>query len=105
MAAYRADTLDNPRLLQIEIDLTIAGKRDFSLGGARGAVGTDRILYDGLAQDRLPDNVWCDEGMPYFYCTGAPFLGNPAAAPVFELIYEFDIGVLAETNVMRPGAG
>jgi len=105
MAAYRADTMDNPRLLQIEIDLTIAGKRDFSLSGARGAVGSDRILYDGLDRDRLPDNIWCDEGMPYFFCTGAPFLSNPAAAPIFELIYEFDIGLLAETNIMRPGAG
>ena len=105
MAAYRASTMDNPRLLQIELDLTIAGKRDFSLTALRGAVGTDRVLYDGLDRDRLPDNVWCDEGMPYFHCTGAPFLSDPAAAPVFELIYEFDIGVLAETNVTRPGAG
>ena len=61
--------------------------------------------YDGLDRDRLPDNVWCDEGMPYFHCTGAPFLSDPAAAPVFELIYEFDIGLLAETNVMNPGGG
>lgn len=105
MAAYRASTMDNPRLLQIEIDLTIAGRRDFTLSGARGAVGSDRILYDGLARDRLPEDVWCDEGMPYFYCTGAPFLSDPGAAPIFELIYEFDIGLLAETNVMRPGAG
>jgi len=105
MAAYRASTMDNPRLLQIELDLTIAGRRDFSLNALRGAVGTDRVLYDGLDRDRLPDNVWCDEGMPYFHCTGAPFLSDPAAAPVFELIYEFDIGVLAETNVTRPGAG
>lgn len=105
MAAYRASTMDNPRLLQVEIDLTIAGRRDFTLSGARGAVGSDRILYDGLPRDRLPEDVWCDEGMPYFYCTGAPFLSNPGAAPVIELIYEFDVGVLAETNVMRPGAG
>jgi hypothetical protein len=105
MAAYRASTMDNPRLLQIEIDLTIAGKRDFTLRGLGGAVGTDRIVHDGLDQDRLPDDVWCDEGMPYFFCTGAPFLGNPAAAPVFELIFEFDVGMLAETSVMRPGAG
>lgn len=105
MAAYRASTMDNPRLLQIEIDLTIAGRRDFTLSGAGGAVGSDRILYDGLARDRLPEDVWCDEGMPYFYCTGAPFLANPGAAPAFELIYEFDIGLLADTNVMRPGAG
>lgn len=105
MAAYRAATMDEPRLLQIELDLTIAGKRDFSLSGMRGAMGSDRVTYDGLARDRLPDNVWCDEGMPYFFCTGAPFLGNPAAAPIFELIYEFDIGLLAETNIMHPGAG
>ena len=105
MAAYRASTMDNPRLLQIELDLTIAGRRDFSLSALRGAVGTDRVLYDGLDRDRLPDNAWCDEGMPYFHCTGAPFLSDPAAAPVFELIYEFDIGLLAETNVTRPGAG
>ena len=105
MAAYRASTMDNPRLLQIELDLSIAGKRDFMLSGIRGAVGTDRLVYDGLDRDRLPGDVWCDEGMPYVFCTGAPFLGNPAAAPVFELIYEFDIGLLAETNVMRPGAG
>ena len=105
MAAYRASTIDNPRTLQIEVDLTIAGRRDFSLRALRGAVGADRVVYDGLDRDRLPDNVWCDEGMPYVFCTGAPFLSNPAAAPVFELIYEFDIGVLAESNVTHPGAG
>ncbi|MEN2792153.1 hypothetical protein ABC974_21160 [Sphingomonas oligophenolica] len=104
MAAYRASTMDNPRLFQIELDLTIAGRRDFTQHGLRGAVGNDRVTYDGLVQDRLPADTWCEEGMPLLFCPGAPFLSNPAAAPVFELIFEFDMGLIGKPTVVHSGA-
>jgi hypothetical protein len=104
MACYRASTMDNPVLFQIELDLTIAGRRDFGLQGLRGAVGQDRVTYNGLVQDRLPADTWCNEGMPLLFCPGAPFLRNPGDAPVFELIFEFNLGLLGKPTVVHSGA-
>ena len=105
MAAYRASTMDTPLLFQIELDLTIAGKRDFTTQSLRGALGNDRVTYNGLVQDRLPADTWCDEGMPLLFCPGAPFLSNPADAPIFELIFEFDVGLLGRPTVVHSGRG
>jgi hypothetical protein len=80
---------------QIDIDLTIAGQRDFSVTGLRGASGNDRVVHDGQAQSRLHADLWCETGMQGLFCTGAPFAGRPAVAPIIELIFEFDVGLLA----------
>ena len=104
MACYRASTMDSPVLFQIELDLTIAGTRDFTLRGLRGAIGNDRVTYNGLVQNRLPADTWCEDGMPLLFCPGAPFLRNPGEAPVFELIFEFDLGLLGKPTVVHSGA-
>ena len=104
MAAYRASTMDTPLLFQIELDLTIIGTRDFTTQSLRGAVGNDRVTYNGLVQDRLPADTWCNEGMPLLFCPGAPFLSNPADAPIFDLIFEFDVGLLGKPTVVHSGA-
>lgn len=100
LAAYRASTMESPAHFQIDIDLTIAGKRDFTLAALRGGVGKDRVVHDGRPQPHLPVDLWCDDGMPNLFCTGAPFTGNPAAAPVVELIFEFDAGLLARRTIL-----
>jgi hypothetical protein len=103
LAAYTASTMASPRHYQIDIDLTIAGRRDFTTGALRGAVGTDRVLDDGLPRARLPADLWCDNGMPNLFCTGAPFTKNPADAPMFELIFEFDPGLLGRRTAIGQG--
>ncbi|MFA6114876.1 MAG: hypothetical protein WC729_12805 [Sphingomonas sp.] len=103
MSAYRASTMASPAHFQIDIDLTLAGKRDFTVAALRGGMGRDRVIYDGRPQPRLPADLWCDNGMPNLFCTGAPFTKNPAAAPVIELIFEFDVGMLARRTVIGRG--
>lgn len=101
LGAYRASTMGSPGHYQIDIDLTIAGKRDFTTAALRGRVGNDRVVHDGSPQPGLPADLWCDNGMPGLFCTGAPFTGNPAAAPIIDLIFEFDVGLLAKHTVLR----
>ena len=103
LGAYRASTMASPAHFQIDIDLTLAGKRDFTVTALRGGIGKDRVVYDGHPQPHLPADLWCDNGMPNLFCTGAPFTGNAAAAPVVELIFEFDVGLLARRTVISRG--
>lgn len=104
LGAYKASTMGSPAHYQIDIDLTVAGRRDFTLAGLTGASGGDQVLYDGQRQARLPSDLWCDNGMPSLFCTGAPFTRNLADAPVIELIFEFDLGLLGKRTTIRDQA-
>jgi hypothetical protein len=101
LAAYKASTMESPLHYYIDIDLTIAGRRDFTVQSLRGAVGSDRVSYNGQAQAGLPFDVWCEGGMPSLFCNGAPFAKDLADQPVFELIFEFDMGLLAEHTTLH----
>ncbi len=101
-AAYRASTMDSPCHYQIDIDLTVPGVREFSETGLRGSTGKDRVSCDGARQATLPADRWCENGMPLLFCTGAPFTAKPADAPVVELIFEFDMGLLGRHTVIGP---
>jgi len=101
LGAYRASTMASPAHYRIDIDLTVAGRRDFTVAGLAGATGGDAVVYDGEPQTRLPADVWCDNGMPSLFCTGAPFAGNPGAAPVIDLVYEFDLGLIGRHTIIR----
>ncbi len=53
------------------------GQRDFTVAALRGAASKDRVLYDARPQPHLPADLWCDNGMPNLFCTGAPFAEEP----------------------------
>jgi hypothetical protein len=101
LTAYAASAMAPPVNYHIDLDLTVAGEREFTLKALAGARGNDRVQYNSVDQTELVADAWCETGMQGMAYNYAPSAKALADLPVYEVVFEFDVGLLGKRATMR----
>jgi hypothetical protein len=100
---FTADAIDDPVNLEMDFDLTIKGKRDFTLDALTGKVGTDDVLLDSVSQTELPANRLCSGYTMEWFTTVNPADHEPSELPIVEVEMYFDGGLYLRPLVAYAG--
>lgn len=100
LVAYKASTMATPVNYHIDLDLTVAGEREFSLEGLKGQAGNDAVVHNSSPQTELVSDAWCESGMGGMAYNYAPSAHTLSDLPVYEVVFEFDMGLLGKRMTM-----
>ena len=98
--AYLSATMGSGVPFVVDIDVTIAGEREFTQDGLIGQVGLDAVLLNSISQTALPTDRWTSNSPPWHWdwIGFDPRSYTPYQLPVLELTIETDTG-LCKTEV------
>lgn len=88
---YLADMSGSRIAYEIDVDLTVAGTRVFTQSALTGAVGTDQVLYNGVAQTTLKSGIWGDGTGEWAYFLNT---GNLFPPPTVQFLVQCDPGFI-----------
>jgi hypothetical protein len=98
--AYLSSTMASGVSFAVNIDVTIAGEREFTQDGLMGQTGVDDVLLNSVSQTAIPSDRWISNGTPWTWTWSGydPRSYTPYQLPVLELTIETDTG-LCKTEV------
>jgi hypothetical protein len=98
---YVASTMGSKATYKIDLDLTIAGIREFTTAGLVGNVGNDLVDLGGVTKTSLVLDSWCEGGLGSMAYNYAPSGKTLTDLPIYEVIFEFDVGLYGKRVTVR----
>jgi hypothetical protein len=102
--AVTADGMADPQTYIITIDISVAGKRQFSIDALTGKQEHDAVTVAGVAQSALPSNRHCWNVLTWVYSGFVPSSYTARELPIIEVILEFDAGSFRNGIPMTVGS-
>ena len=97
-SVLRTDTMADAVSMQMDIDTSIVGRREFTLTAMTGKQPNDQVLVASVAQTMLPSDRWFGGGSLFWGYAGIDFAGSqPYQLPIVEIEMEFDVGLFAKS--------
>ena len=90
-SAMDATTMTGSTNYEIDIDLSVVGKRVFTQSALTGKVGADQVLYNSVAQTTLKSGIWLIGGGEWTYFLDT---GNLTPVPIVEFTLVTDTGII-----------
>jgi hypothetical protein len=89
--AVDAATMATSVTYEIQIDLTVAGKRVFTQSALTGKAGADVVAYNSVAQTTLKSGAWVLANGEWTYFLNTP---NLFPVPIVRFLLQFDTGII-----------